>query len=106
MSARDGIVECCDHGEQHATYVCQHIIQALIDGKHRGFWTSDDPENPGPDAWCGTREEKIQETNGEWDDESEAFAGISLLCGAFQILNGQHLCDSPGWLVLPGRDGH
>ena len=76
------IVECAEHGDQQATYVCQHIIQTLKDGIPRGFWTSDDQENPRPDAWCSDCEEVVQEKNGEWDDESEEFAGVTLLCGA------------------------
>jgi hypothetical protein len=46
------------------------------------FWWADDPDNPRPDAWCSECEAKVQETNGEWCDESEAFAGVKLLCGA------------------------
>ncbi|MCG9748134.1 hypothetical protein [Shewanella sp. Isolate8] len=75
-------VECGTHGKQQATFVCQHIIQTLHDGKARGFWWANDPENPRPDAWCSECEVKVQETNGEWNDESEAFAGVKLLCGA------------------------
>lgn len=46
-----------------------------------GFWTSNDPTNPRPHAWCTACETKVQSTGGDWTDESEAFAGISLLCG-------------------------
>lgn len=88
------LIHCDEHGEQQATFVCQHILQTLKDGRPRGFWTSDNPENPRPDAWCAECETKVQETGGEWNDESEAFAGISLLCGAcydraIAINNGQ-----------------
>jgi len=76
------VIQCDEHGEQQATYVCQHIIQTLRDSKPRGFWTSDDPDNLRPDAWCAKCEAKVQETNGEWNDESEAIAGVSVLCGA------------------------
>ena len=82
MSNNEHVVECAEHGEQQATYVCQHIVQTLKDGKARGFWWADDPDNPRPDAWCSECEAKVQETNGEWNDESEAFAGVKLLCGA------------------------
>ena len=74
-------VHCKEHGIQQATFVCRHIIQTLRDGKPRGFWTSDIPGNPRPDAWCAECEAKVQACGGEWNDESEAFAGVSLLCG-------------------------
>lgn len=75
-------VECSTHGKQQATYVCQHIVQTLHDEKARGFWWAEDLGNPRPDAWCSACEETVQESNGEWTDESEAFAGVKLLCGA------------------------
>ncbi len=82
MSEEERFVECDEHGKQQATYVCQHTVQTLIDKKPRGFWWSNDADNPRPDAWCSECEVKIQETDGEWNDESEAFASIKLLCGA------------------------
>ena len=67
---------------QQATYVCQHILQTLRDGIPRGFWSSSEsPENPRPDSWCSECEE-VANAAGGWDDESEAFAGVSLLCGS------------------------
>lgn len=82
MSPNYKVIHCIEHGEQQATFVCQHIVQTLRDTVPRGFWTSDNPDNPRPDAWCDACEARVQETGGEWDDESEAFAGVSLLCGA------------------------
>ena len=75
-------VECAEHGPQQATYVCRHLVESLRTGKKVGFWWADDPDNPRPDAWCSACEEKVQETGGEWVDESESFAGVTLLCGA------------------------
>ncbi|MDX1572353.1 MAG: hypothetical protein R3200_17865 [Xanthomonadales bacterium] len=81
MTEENGCVECCHHGRQPATFVCQHLVQSLRDGRARGFWTSaEDPDNPRPDAWCGDCEALVNRV-GEWNDESEAFAGVSLLCG-------------------------
>ena len=82
MDARSGDVECGTHGTQQATYVCKHIVQSVRDGVPRGFLTAHDPGNPHPDAWCADCEERVQATDGEWNDESEAFAGITLLCSA------------------------
>ena len=75
-------IECSVHGEQQATYVCQHLVQSLRTGKRVGFWCAEDNGNPRPDAWCDECEKMVQSTGGEWTDESEAFAGITLLCGA------------------------
>ena len=75
-------VECETHGKQQATFVCLHIIQTLHDGKVRGFWWAGDSDNSRPDAWCSECDAKVQEANGEWNDESETFAEVKLLCGA------------------------
>ena len=82
MDNEEKIVECCEHGEQQATFVCQHIAQTIIDKKPRGFWSAENPENPRPDSWCSECEAKVQESNGEWNDESEAFASVKLMCGS------------------------
>jgi hypothetical protein len=76
------VAHCDEHGEQQATCVCRHIIQTLRDEVPRGFWTSEDPDNPRPDAWCDECEANVQAAGGEWNEESEALAGVSLLCGA------------------------
>lgn len=81
MNPRDQTVECREHGSQPATFVCRHLVQALRDRRPVGFWTSDDAVNPRPDAWCDACEAKVQSTGGEWTDESEGFAGVTLLCG-------------------------
>ena len=82
MNDEERYVECCTHGKQQATYVCQHIVQSLRDGKPRGFWSAEpEPGNERPDSWCTACEEKVNSTGGEWNDESEEFAGVTLLCG-------------------------
>ena len=78
-------VECCEHGKQHATYVCQHVVQSLVENIPNGFWWSTEnpknPKNPRPDAWCTECEELVSRV-GEWINETEEFAGVKLLCGA------------------------
>ena len=76
-------VECSSHGKQQATYVCQHIVQSLRDGTPRGFLSAEpEPGDVRPDSWCTACEDIVNNTGGEWNDESEAFAGVTLLCGA------------------------
>lgn len=44
-------VLCGEHGEQQATFVCQHIVMTIRDHVPRGFfWATGDPDNPRPDG--------------------------------------------------------
>ena len=81
MALRDGSVECQEHGVQPATFVCRHLVQALRDGVPVGFFCAEDPDNPRPDAWCASCEKVVQSTGGEWNDESEREAGVTMICG-------------------------
>lgn len=74
-------VECAEHGAQEATFVCRHLARSLELGVRAGFHTSGS-DVPRPDAWCAACEEAVESTGGRWTDESEAFAGITLLCAA------------------------
>lgn len=82
MSDSEEKVQCAQHGSRNATFVCQHL--AARDGSGAGFyWAEDDeePDAPWPDAWCEACEE-VRSAEGEWNDRSEAFANIRLLCDA------------------------
>lgn len=78
MSDSDNKVECGTHGTANATFLCRH----LIEGEKLGFNLGVDPENPDdlcPDAWCDECE-KVLAAEGEWNDLSENFADIKLVC--------------------------
>lgn len=78
MSNSDKKVECDTHGTVNATFVCQH----LVGGEKLGFNFGYNPESPDdlyPDAWCNECEYAL-ETEGEWNDKSEKFTEIKLLC--------------------------
>jgi hypothetical protein len=78
MSEFDKKVECGKHGSSAATFVCQH----LASGEKLGFNVGYDPEFPDdlyPDAWCNECE-KMLESEGEWNEVSEKYADIKLLC--------------------------
>lgn len=78
MSDSDKKVECDTHGTADATFLCQH----LVGGEGLGFNLGYDPENLDalcPDAWCDECE-KVLDAEGGWNNESEEFAGIKLLC--------------------------
>lgn len=68
-------MHCNRHGQSKATFVCQHLAR----GRELGFYFAHDPGNPRPNAWCRECDAVLARV-GEWNDESEAFAGIMLLC--------------------------
>jgi hypothetical protein len=82
MKKEVNTVDCEQHGQQPETFVCQHVVQSLYTNKRVGFRWADDPENPRPDAWCTACNELLSEAGGEWNDRTESFAGVKLLCGA------------------------
>src|SRR5262245_51967658 len=75
MSEPTLFLECDHHGNCYATFVCRH----LASGQGRGFFTANVDDDPKPDAWCFACEQVLKAV-GTWNDESESFAGISLLC--------------------------
>lgn len=76
------LVECRRHGPQEETFVCEHVVQSLRDGRPRGFYWSDRVETARGDAWCSTCNEALQAAGGEWTAETEKLANVKLLCGA------------------------
>jgi hypothetical protein len=76
MSERATEVDCGRHGISQATFVCRHLAGG---GEGLGFCCADDEGNPRPDAWCDECDTVLQQ-EGEWNDRSEAFAGITVLC--------------------------
>ena len=78
----DQPIECAEHGVQPATFVCQHLAESLRTGNPVGFHDSGNPDTPRPDAWCSACNEMLLSTGGEWTDESESYAGVTLICGA------------------------
>lgn len=76
------IVHCDEHGEQEATFVCQHIVQTLADHEPRGFFWSGSSTQSRPDAWCSKCETLREQSGGEWTDAVMEHVKIRLLCGA------------------------
>ena len=73
-------VNCKEHGPQPETFVCQHVVETLRDGRARGFhWSSADGSDY-PDAWCSECNEQHRAASLEWTPEVAALAGIQLLC--------------------------
>jgi len=76
-----GKLECTTHGEQYAAFICQH----LVEGIELGFWepfdsTADEIYTEGElNGWCDKCDDVLME-EGEWNDKSEAFAKIQVVC--------------------------
>jgi hypothetical protein len=78
-------VECARHGSREATYVCQHLVSGEGSGVNYAH-DEEDPDELWPGAWCAACE-RVLDAEGEWNDRSEAFAGIRLLCdGCYQTV--------------------
>ena len=82
MTKATTTTHCAEHGMQQETFVCQHIVAGLRDGRQIGFFSAADPENPRPDAWCLDCHGRLQAAGGEWVGEAEARLGAKVLCGA------------------------
>jgi hypothetical protein len=77
MSDVTEIVECGEHGMSHATFVCQHLAH----GSGLGFFYDSGSDDPRPDAWCAECD-TVMMADGEWNEENEKIAGITLLCAS------------------------
>lgn len=75
-------IQCPVHGEQPMTFVCSHLAASLETGEEVGFFWHVDPESPRGDAWCQACEDYAAANGGEWTEKTEAFAGVTALCGA------------------------
>jgi len=74
-------VQCSIHGEQEETFVCRHLVESLHTGIPVGFFFESEPRG---DAWCSECEVvRLREggEGGDWNERSEAFAEIRLICG-------------------------
>lgn len=80
MTGERRSVECPRHGEERAAFVCRHLNLRTPVGFVEGF----DPDAPDVEvyhAWCDACD-RILMDEGEWNDRSEAFAGVRLVCRA------------------------
>ena len=66
-------IECDEHGEGYAAFVCQH----LVSGSRLGFFHSDNGQYP--DAWCGECDDLMMK-KGHWTAKAEKFAQITVVC--------------------------
>ena len=84
-------IACDTHGNQRTAFVCHHILQSIQDRQPRGFiWGRD--EEGCVNAYCDECEGYLESHGGEWNEITEAFADIKLVCEGCAIeaaqLNG------------------
>lgn len=76
MSTEQVLINCGEHGEAYATYVCAHLVDDPVQE-----WFCDYPleDNPWPDSWCAQcNMEFVKE--GEWNEKNEDKLAIKLAC--------------------------
>lgn len=73
-----GMVDCPEHGSEGPAFVCRHLNLETPVGFVEGY-DPDDPETELYQAWCRACDEVLVE-EGDWNDRSEAFAGIRMVC--------------------------
>lgn len=90
----DKFVECGEHGEARPAFVCHHLVSGEKVGWYEPDECSDDEDDEFAgciNAWCEECE-KVCNEGGGWNDETEAFAQITLVCEncalRFKELNG------------------
>lgn len=69
-------VQCSEHGEATAAYVCEHLAMNPEQRWHCNYPSED---NPWPDAWCGQCDGEFQK-EGEWNENNEEAIQIKLIC--------------------------
>ncbi len=82
MNTKDKYVKCDEHDHGRIAFVCKHLLQKNIVGFHEAFETSegmDLSEDDDFQAWCDECE-AVRKAEGEWNEESMAFADIKVVC--------------------------
>ena len=76
-------VQCATHGRVQPAFVCRHLVEQLRNPRSEriGFFrpAANDGEPEELQAWCADCDVVLRRV-GEWNDESEAFAGVTLIC--------------------------
>ena len=79
---KNKFIECPNHEYRRIAFVCQHLDRENKVGFHEAFETFEDMPLDDEDdfqAWCDICEE-VRQREGEWNDQSMAFAKIKLVC--------------------------
>lgn len=69
-------INCLEHGDACATYICEHLAADPIQQWHSDFPTK---EMPWPDAWCSRCEAEYAK-EGEWNERNESKITVKVFC--------------------------
>jgi len=87
---KDSMMECSRHGRRRPSFICQHLQH----GEHLGFHQPEDPPDadwPFQNAWCSECERVVLKEGG-WNDRSEAFAKVMVICeGCFEEIKQRNI---------------
>lgn len=81
MSDDSTRVHCERHGLQKPTFVCRHLVSGVGLGFVEPSGPQDEDASDEQAAWCDHCEQ-ARLAGGGWTAQSEAEAGITLICGA------------------------
>jgi len=82
QNIKDKYVECSAHEYRRRAFVCRHLNPVTKVGFQEAFETFEDMELSDKDdfqAWCNECE-NVRQKEGEWNDNSMAFANIKVVC--------------------------
>jgi hypothetical protein len=82
QNIKDKFVECGSHEYRRRAFVCKHLNHITKVGFEEAFDTFEDMkllEDDDFQAWCNECE-LVRNKEGEWNDKSEAFAAIRIVC--------------------------
>jgi hypothetical protein len=75
---KNSVMECSRHGLRRPAFICTHLQYGEALGFHQSIELPD-PELPFQNAWCDECEAILLE-EGEWNDRSERFARVMVIC--------------------------
>lgn len=72
----DRTVICGTDGERKPAFICHHLT---LESKSLGFYEPD-AQAEEKNGWCGECDIYLAEHGGRWNDTTEAFANIYMIC--------------------------
>jgi len=76
--AKSETIHCGTHGKRRLTFVCRHLVRGTGLGFHQAQALPDE-NSPEQCDWCSDCEKVRIRYGGEWTDESEEFAGVTVI---------------------------